>query len=134
MTSTGEWLPENAASLTLDTEQLKRLARISAEGKLEAIKTLLSESEQAALAQSMQASREQWQTAVAALHDDELIDLIKALATAEMQLPNCNLGAKSAVIHINRHLKQRGSALSKDDLQWLKEHSTNRFLPNGPIL
>ena len=134
MTSTGEWLPKNSAKLNLDTDQLQRLARISAQGKLDTIKTLLTESEQNDLTQSMPASREQWQAAATPLSDDELVDLIKTLAIAEMQLPNCNLGAKSVVIHIHRLLKQRGKALSKENLYWLKQHSTNRFLPNGPVL
>ena len=134
MTSTGEWLPENATTLSLDCEQLKRLARISAENKLDTIKTVLTESEQTELAQSMAASREQWQAAANPLTNDELIDLIKTLAIAEMQIPNCNLGAKSVVIHIHRLVKQRGNALGKEDLRWLKQNSTNRYLPNGPVL
>jgi hypothetical protein len=135
MTPTGEWIPEKAAAtLPLDTEKLRQLATISAQAKLESIATLLSDSEQKTLAAAMQASREQWQQVAEPLTDAELVDLIKTLAIAEMHLPNCNFGAKSVVIHINRLLKQRGKSLDKTDLLWLKQHSTNRFLPNGPIL
>ena len=134
MATTGEWLPPQTAQPTLNTERLRALANISTQGQLDQLETLLEQDEQSALIQSMQASREQWQSAATPLSDDELIDLIKALAIAEMRFPECNLGAKSVVIHINRLLKQRGSALSKDDLHWLKQHSNNRFLPNAPIL
>ena len=135
MSPTGEWIPENAAgSEPLDTHKLRKLADISAQGRLDDIDALLSDPEQQSLARAMQAPRERWQQAAATLTDAELVDLIKALATAEMRLPNCDLGPRSAVIHINHVLKRRGRRLGEDDLRWLKQHSSNRFLPNGPAL
>lgn len=135
MASTGEWTPDQtAATLALDSNQLRRLAALSAQDKLEALATLLDRDEQQALSRSMQAGREPWYKAASPLADGELVDLIKTLAMAEMRLPNCACGAKSPVIHINRLLKQRGQALGTADLLWLKQHSTNRFIPNGPIL
>ena len=132
--STGEWIPEDKALQSLNTEALKRLAQISNGEKLPALKDELTPQEQTGLATAMQANREQWQAAAEPLSDDELVDLIKALAIAEMELPNCNLGARSVVIHINRLLKQRGRTLDEETLLWLKRHSSNRFLPNGPVL
>ena len=132
--STGEWIPQDKAQQAMNSDDLKKLAQISYEGKLATLADELSPREQAELAAAMQAGREQWQAAAEPLSDDELLDLIKTLAIAEMELPNCNLGARSAVIHINRLLKRRGRPLDEEALLWLKHHSSNRFLPNGPIL
>ena len=59
---------------------------------------------------------------------------MRTLAVAEMRLPGCSVGEKSPVIALNRLLKARGARLDAAQLHWLRQHSSNRFLPNGPAL
>jgi hypothetical protein len=94
----------------------------------------LDSGQQQWLAFAMRASRDRWIEATGNLNDADLIHLIKALTIAEMCIPGCTVAEKSPVIYLNRLLKQRGSRLSRDDLLWIKQHSSNRFIPNGPAL
>ncbi|MGB5325866.1 MAG: hypothetical protein WBN40_10640, partial [Pseudomonadales bacterium] len=59
--------------------------------------------------------------------------LMRFFTCAEMQLPGWQAGDKSPVIAINKILKRRGHKLDKAMLGWIRQHSDNRFLPNGPL-
>jgi hypothetical protein len=82
----------------------------------------------------VQLSAEQWQQAVNHYSDQQLIALIRFFTLIEMQLSHWQAGAQSPVIKINRLLKQRGVKLDKALLQWIRENSDNRYIPNGAIV
>lgn len=133
--STGEWLPEREiAKLGIETEQLRKLAAISAGAQLDEITSALSDAEQQWLANAMRAGRQAWRAAAEPLDDSELRHLIKCLAIAEMRIDGCTVGPESPVIHVHSLLKERGHPLGKAELLWLKQHCSNRFLPNGPLI
>jgi hypothetical protein len=131
----GEWQPgtEGPAS-TIDRQQLGTLIAISQRQQLQELSQQLDPSQQQWLGAAMRGGDSAWLHAADDCEAAELVHLIKALTIAEMQIPGCSLGAKSPVIALNRLLKQRGSKLSRDDLAWIKQHSDNRFIPNGPVL
>jgi hypothetical protein len=131
----GEWQPENSAQqTTIDTEKLEALIAISQRGELLELADQLGDDDQQWLAFAMRAVRDIWLQAADALSNDKLVHLMKALAIAEMNIPGCSVAEKSPVIYLNRLLKQRGESLVREDLLWIKQHSNNRFLPNGPVL
>lgn len=131
----GEWQPENSdQQTTIDAEKLQALIAISQRGQLLQLADELGEDEQQWLAFAMHAVRDIWLESAGELNSDELVHLMKALAIAEMNIAGCSVGEKSPVIYLNRLLKQRGESLEREDLLWIKQHSNNRFLPNGPVL
>ena len=139
--SIGEWQPDSSSESSdsseqtaIDAAKLEALIAFSHQGQLLELANLLDDSEQQWLARVMHARRDSWLQAASDMSSDELIQLMKALAIAEMNIAGCTVGEKSPVIYLNRLLKQRGAALGRQDLLWIKQHSHNRFLPNGPIL
>lgn len=128
-----EWPPTQSAVIDIELEKLERLASLDASGEVTRLAQVLDAKERDWLVFVMKTDRGAWEKAAAPLSDMQLVGLIKALAIAEMELPGCLVGEKSPVIYLNRMLKARGKPLSRDDLLWLKQHSNNRFLPNGPI-
>lgn len=131
--SVEEWSPATPAVINIELERLEHLASLDKRGEVTQLAQVLNEKDRDWLAFVMKADRKAWEKAAAPLTDSQLVSLIKALAIAEMALPGCLVGEKSPVIHLNRLLKTRGSPLDRENLQWLKQHSTNRYLPNGPI-
>ncbi len=131
----GEWQPgaEGPAS-TIDRQQLATLIAISQREQLQELAQQLDPAQQQWLGTAMHGGDDTWLQAADDCEAAELVHLIKALTIAEMQIPGCRLGAKSPVIALNRLIKQRGSKLSRDELAWIKQHSDNRFIPNGPVL
>jgi hypothetical protein len=133
--SIGEWQPDSSSEQTaIDVAKLEALIAFSHQGQLLELANHLGDSEQQWLAGVMHARRDSWLEAASDMSGDDLIHLMKALAIAEMNIAGCTVGEKSPVIYLNRLLKQRGATLGRQDLLWIKQHSNNRFLPNGPIL
>ena len=131
----GEWQPDNnVQQSSIDSAKLESLIAISERGELLQLADQLGDDEQQWLAFAMHAVRDIWQQATDALSSEQLVHLMKVLAIAEMNIPGCTVGEKSPVIYLNRLLKQRGDSLEREDLLWIKQHSNNRFLPNGPVL
>ena len=131
----GEWQPDNSVQQSnIDSAKLQSLIAISERGELLQLADQLGDDEQQWLAFAMHAVRGSWQQASEALNSEQLVHLMKVLAIAEMNIPGCTVGEKSPVIYLNRLLKQRGDSLEREDLLWIKQHSNNRFLPNGPVL
>ena len=73
-----------------------------------------------------------WDLAGAELSDAELESLVRLFTLGEMQHGSWQAGAKSPVVPLVKVLKQRGKfdpALAR----WIKDHTTNRFLPHGDL-
>ena len=75
-----------------------------------------------------------WKKPLQDLSDTELHALLRFFTLAETHSDKWHGGDKNPVIWIGRELKQRGKPLGRDDIQWIRANSNNRFLPNGPIL
>lgn len=67
------------------------------------------------------------------LDNQQILQLIYFFTIAENNHSLLFAGNQSPVIALNRILKQRQCYLSKEDLLWIKQHSSNRFLPNGSL-
>ena len=81
----------------------------------------------------MQADQQQWDTALASCTDPQLLALIAFFTLIESQLSDWVGGQKSPVIWITKRLKSEGKKLPKELQQWIRQNSSNRYLPNGPI-
>ena len=133
--STGHWTPEPAGSaIALDAATLRELLALSRREQLQDLPDAVGAAMQRWLAEAMHRPGGEWADAADPLDNDELIHLMRTLAVVEMRLPGCSVGDKSPVIALNRLLKARGARLDAAQLQWLRQHSSNRFLPNGPAL
>lgn len=64
---------------------------------------------------------------------DAILNLIYFFTVAEEQNSVLSAGNESSVIALTKILKGRGENLGKENLQWIRNHSSNRFLPNGSI-
>lgn len=63
---------------------------------------------------------------------EELVNWIKVLTLCPEQYSGIEHGARSPVIALVRVLRQR-SAYPATLTAWIKQHSTNRFLPHGSV-
>lgn len=81
----------------------------------------------------MKLGPEDWLTAIASLEETELHALLEILTLAEMQIPGWEAGEESPVIYIVKYMRKNNMPLNKERLQWIRNNSTNRFLPNGPL-
>lgn len=75
-----------------------------------------------------------WMTTCSDWARPSIWQLIQFFTVIEQQNALYNAGDKSPVIGLNKLLKQRQQPLSRDEVLWIKAHSDNRFLPNGPLL
>lgn len=64
---------------------------------------------------------------------ENIASLILLLTLAEFLKPEWERGNDSPVIILNKILKQRKTPLTKEQLQWIKNNSRNKFLPNGSV-
>ena len=74
----------------------------------------------------------EWAEFATAVADEELVHWIKLLSLIPEQHPGFNSGASSPVIPLVRVLRQRGG-YPTSLTAWIKQHSTNRFLPYGSL-
>lgn len=75
-----------------------------------------------------------WRQTASELNNDSIFTLIYFFTVAEEKHSVLKMGNNSPVIALNQVLKSRNCLLSKDDLLWIKQNSSNRFLPNGSIV
>lgn len=135
--SLGSWNPADGSETLvyrIDRDVLDRCAAFAAHGHWTTLPTWEKESLPATACQMMKLTGEQWQPTIDHLDEATLLDLVRFFTIAEQQLPHWHGGDKSPVIWISRHLKKRGTPLSREMVLWIKGNSDNRFLPNGPIL
>lgn len=128
MSGVGSWDPEAA---TIDDELLSRL--MSVREQLEASDLGLEPEMITRLAGCIRSGADAWHDAAAAHDDEELVTLIQVLTVAEAKLPGCEAGAQSPVIALAAELRRR-HAYPDDLTAWIKEHTSNRFLPHGSLM
>lgn len=133
--STDHWSPDPEPRATsFDAAILSELVALSSRSQLQDLPAAAGAELQDWLTDAMHWPGAAWAEAAAALDNDALIHLMRTLTAVEMCIPGCVVGEKSPVIALNRLLRQRGARLDHAQLQWLRRHSSNRFLPNGPAL
>lgn len=133
----GSWDPREGIrkqQVRIERQWLRRFIEWAKAERLGELPDLLSEDDRRKLAAWMQAEPADWITAVQPLSDTELVALIRFLTIAEMKVPGWECGEKSPVIAVAGVLKQRGGRLDRALLQWIRENSDNRYIPNGPAL
>ena len=134
--STGYWDPNSKQSDSANAIDAALLQRLLALGEAENIGDLATQMSAQDQHQSaiMHADHSQWQAALADYDEQQLIALIRFFTVVESQLSDWVGGGHSPVISIHRILKQRGGQLDREMLLWIKQNSSNRFLPNGAVL
>lgn len=135
--SVGSWNPKLQPSSNdpaIAAETLARFIDISQREELQGIAEILNAEQQQLHARLMTLPQKTWEAAVSALSDTDIYHLIRFFTVAEMRLQGWTAGDKSPVIWLNKTLKTRGKPLSKEQIQWIKQHTRNRFLPYGSVL
>lgn len=135
--SIGSWTPEN--NETTDSYQpsehtLRLFIELSRQNKLETLQAHMPKEQIEKEYKVMKLAMGDWQNLVSPFDNDDLYQLIQFFTRAEMLLPGWEAGAESPVVWITKILRQRKSPLGKEQLQWIKSHSTNRFIPNGALI
>lgn len=133
--SLGTWDPNaaaTAATLPIEPELLQRYASYSQQNQLSRLEEMFNEAALSELQPLLKLEPAAWADTLAAFDNDLLMHLIRFFTVAEA-LPDCEAGATSPVIPMAKLLRQRGERLDKELLQWIRENSSNRFLPYGPL-
>ena len=132
--SVNTWQPEpTTTDFAIDQQPLRQFIELSKQDQLLDLNNQLPAETIATQAPLMTLDKASWQEAVAPLSDDDLIHLVRFFTLAEQQLSGWEAQEKSPVIWLVKTLRQRKSPPSKDLLLWIKQHSDNRFLPNGAL-
>ena len=76
----------------------------------------------------------QWFDAVESWDNASIILLMRFFTVIENQFPDqWHAEEKSPVIFLGKALKKRKAFPGKEFVSWIKNHSSNRFLPHGPL-
>ena len=79
-----------------------------------------------------QMDKAKWLEVAQTLSDSEIISLIKLFTQSESEA-SWDLGEKSAVIPLFKVLRKQ-SGIDRELVQWVKEHTDNKYLPFGPLM
>lgn len=132
--ATGSWTPESGVeNKKIDQQFLQRCMEIASTDAINDLDDALTEQEKT-FSGIMHAQQDLWSSALSEYNEEQLISLIRFFTLAEMQLAGWHAGSQSPVIAINQVLKSRGHKLDRDMLLWIRQNSTNRFIPNGAVL
>lgn len=134
--SIGNWDPtqtNDTTTYTINSDLLTKFADLSAQDRLGNLTQALSDDEKQQHTALMHQTSPAWEKATRDFDNQSLLDLIRFFTIAE-HLPGWEAGAESPVIFLTKLLKQRGVALDKETLRWIKANSENRYLPHGPLL
>ncbi len=135
--SIGSWDPNTAKlseELAIEPTVLTRFIKLSKEELLDELDTQLSSDEQSLYAKLMTMEQSSWTSACEKLSDTDIYHLMRFFTVAEMLLPGWEAEDQSPVIWLNKLLRKAGKPLNKEQVMWIKQHTRNRFLPNGPIM
>ncbi|MEW5248810.1 hypothetical protein [Microbulbifer sp. 2201CG32-9] len=133
--SVGSWEPKQTVTESGTAGDIKRELLLQFIDSVEAQSPLQETLDSDALQAShlIRLSASAWQKETARWDNSQLWRLIQFFTLAEQQLPGWDAGAESAVIPLARALRQRRAPLEREQLQWIKQHSSNRYLPYGPL-
>jgi hypothetical protein len=131
--STNTWIPDSPlpASNSID------LKKIIAIGQAENIETLVEQLPKLdidTLTPVMKQNIEYWHSQITTFHRSDIIALIRFFTLAEEKHSQLFAGKQSPVIALNKWLKLQKMPLNKDELLWIKNNTSNRYIPNGSAL
>ena len=129
----GAWTPENAAIEAGQKPLPAELIEALLAAKLDDIASAFSDAQVQEFAPWMRANADAWSTATEALSAEQLLHLIKAITLAEEVFPGWEAGEKSPAITLNKRYRKSGQKLTREELLWIRENSSNRFIPNGAL-
>lgn len=127
--SVGSWDPGSRPITSADVDRL-----LLAAGHLEVPDFGLSAEEIARFAAlARHGGPVDWQAATAELLSAHIVELIRLFTLAEMRFAGWESGARSPVVPLVATLKERGE-YPPTLTRWIKDHTSNRFLPHGSLL
>lgn len=132
----GSWTPNDESSASnyqVNTALLLQFIDFADAKDFATIETLLDETETALHSAIMKQSKASWFAIAEQFSNEQLESLVRFFTVAEMKLQGWDAGADSPVIWLVKILRARKNPPSKELLIWIKEHSSNRFLPNGAL-
>ncbi len=129
--SISNWTPETQTPSTINQAILQIMIKIGQEEN-PPLKQL-SVADIDSNAYLMKKDHAFWKNNTQSLESQQLISLIRFFTLAEDTYNDWQSGEQSPVIFLNKILKSKGERLDKATLLWIKAHSSNQFLPNGPI-
>jgi hypothetical protein len=132
--TTNTWQPAPKSTSSTDSKNaLAEALKISQSHHLSDAIKALSKSQQDQLHILLHLPKADWAALVEDLNQKQIIQLIYLFTLAEFLKPEFEVGNNSPVISLNKLLKKRKQPLSKEQLQWIKDNSSNKFLPNGSV-
>lgn len=135
--SLGSWNPadgKETVQYTLDTHLLQQIISWTQQAEWQTSLADLVNQLPAGSNQMMKLDSSAWINGASGFSRSELWALIQFFTLLEQQEALFHAGDKSPVIGLNKLLKQRGEALTRDEVLWIKANTDNRYLPNGPLL
>ena len=129
--SIGSWTPTKETKI--DRDFLIKAIHIAEQNLLASLSDHISDEETVRYAAIMRLPQPEWTSALEVFSNEHLRLLIRFFASAEMSLPGWEAGDTSPAIWANKLLRQRGERLGPEELLWLREHSNNRYIPNGRL-
>jgi len=133
--TTEQWEPVNnsADNNVIDPTFLKDLLARLKNHKKDELHGLISPDEEKNHRHLIKQSTQAWNKAMENYDNEDIIAFIRFFTLAEMQLHGWDAGTESAVISLAKILRKRGAPLEKKWLLWIKQNSSNKFLPNGAL-
>ena len=134
--SIDSWSPDTAstvASYQIEPSLLMRFFDFAQQTDWSTLTTALTEHETIQHQAIMKQSKDAWFNAAADLDVEQIECLVRFFTVAEMQFSGWEVGADSPVIWLVKLLRRRNCAPNKELLLWIKNHSNNRFIPNGAL-
>tara|TARA_B100000809_G_scaffold150324_1_gene147839 strand:- start:174 stop:581 length:408 start_codon:yes stop_codon:yes gene_type:complete len=134
--SIDSWSPDTAstvASYQIEPSLLMRFIDFAQQTDWSTLTTALTEHETIQHQAIMKQSKDAWFNAAADLDVEQIECLVRFFTVAEMQFSGWEVGADSPVIWLVKLLRRRNCAPNKELLLWIKNHSNNRFIPNGAL-
>jgi len=136
--SINTWVPEAAAqeqSTLMSTEQLTAYVNMAKSDDLISAIENINAATIDTLGSVIKQELPFWENLCGHFSADDIIALIRFFTVAEEKHSALFAGKSSCVIALNKLLKQQHQQkLSKEDLLWIRTHSSNRFIPNGSAL
>jgi len=133
---TGSWSPDQGQQddkPSIPVKRLENLLQLCGQEPLQSLPKLessLIDSE----AELMRMHKDSWLASAKQLTDAQIVQLIRFFTLAEEMLPGWEAGPRSPVIWLCRVLKSRGLFPDSALIEWIRGHSSNKFLPYGNIL
>lgn len=112
------------ATNTLNPDAILLLSKHLSDEILQALK---------ALSGSLNFPKKAWPELLSEINLDELKQLVFLFSIVDSAYQELSLGDASPAIKIYTAIKKRKDKLSSEQLLWIKENCSNKFIPNGSI-